>query len=125
MGKMRKKTEGPKNFILKALCLMLKALCFILKALCLIQRNRDIFMFSVKIDGHLLKGEGHKAQHYHEVGPIKGSHLMVVLGYFKVVGPEKKQKKRRKERGERGESWREDREVTTMLAAIPSMHKHN
>ena len=24
-------------------------------------------MFSVKIDGHLLNSEGHKAQHYHEV----------------------------------------------------------
>ncbi len=55
-------------------------------------------MFSVKIDGHLLNSEGHKAQHYHEVGPPSGSHLMVVLGYFKVVGPPKSSKKAQKRR---------------------------
>lgn len=38
----------------------------------------------------------HKARHYHEVGPVRGSHPMVVLGYFKVSGPQKRQKKRRK-----------------------------
>jgi hypothetical protein len=58
-------------------------------------------MFSVKIDGHLLNSEGHKAQHYHEVGPLTGSHLMVVLGYFKVVGPPKRQKKRRKRKAKK------------------------
>jgi hypothetical protein len=60
-------------------------------------------MFSNKIDDFLFKRLGHKAQHLYEMGPLEGSHLMVVLGYFKVVGPEKMQKRDGKERGERGE----------------------
>jgi len=58
-------------------------------------------MFSIKIDGHLLNSKGHKAQHYHEVGPSRGSHPVVVLGYFKVSGPQKRQKRDGKEKGKK------------------------
>lgn len=96
----------------------LKALCFILKALWFIQRNRPIFMFSVKIDGHLLNSEGHKAQHYHEVGPLLGSHLMVVLGYFKVVGPPKRQKRDGNERRKKRPGKRRSKTIIQHLLSI-------
>jgi hypothetical protein len=68
-------------------------------------------MFSNKIDDFLFKRLGHKAQHLYEMGPKKGSHPMVVLGYFKVGGPEKKQKKRRKREGRKEE--RSDKKLKT------------
>ena len=61
----------------------------------------------------------HKARHYHEVGPAGGSHPMVVLGYFKVVGPPKRQKKRRKRKAKK--ETRGERRSKTIIQHLLSI----
>jgi hypothetical protein len=70
-------------------------------------------MFGTKIDGHLFKRLGHKAQHLYEMGPVPGSHPIVVLGYFKVGGPQKRRKEGEKKRREEGEERRREIQILT------------